>query len=114
VQLNGTLRRVAKFKHMGMMPPNQNCIHKEIKSILNSDNAHYHSIQNLLLSCPLSKNIQIKICKTIILHAGFMDVKLHFSHQGKNKDHGCLRRWCAEETTWTHEGGSNRKMENAT
>jgi hypothetical protein len=69
VQLNGTLRGGAKFKHMGMMPTNQNCIHKEIKSRLNSDNAHYHSVQNLLLSCPLSKNIQIKICKTIILHA---------------------------------------------
>jgi hypothetical protein len=37
------------------------------KELLNSGNACYHSVQNLLSSYLLSKNITIKICKTIIL-----------------------------------------------
>jgi hypothetical protein len=42
-------------------------IHEEIKRRLNSGNACYHSVQNLLSSRLLSKNIKIKIYKTIIL-----------------------------------------------
>jgi hypothetical protein len=34
---------------------------------VNSDNACYHSVQNLLSSRLLSKNIKIRIYKTIIL-----------------------------------------------
>jgi hypothetical protein len=39
----------------------------EIKRRLNSGNACYHSVQNLLSSRLLSKNVRIKIYKTIIL-----------------------------------------------
>jgi hypothetical protein len=46
---------------------NQNCIEKVIKSRLNLGNARYHSVQNLLSSCLLSKNFKIKIYKTIIV-----------------------------------------------
>jgi hypothetical protein len=46
---------------------NQNLIQEEIKKRLNSDNACYHSDQNLLPSRLLSKNIKIRIYKTIIL-----------------------------------------------
>jgi hypothetical protein len=46
---------------------NQNDIHDEIKSRLNSGNACYYSAQNLLSSRLTSKNPKIKICKTIIL-----------------------------------------------
>jgi hypothetical protein len=42
-------------------------IQEEIKRRLNSDNACYHSAQNLLSSRLLSKNIKIRIYKTIIL-----------------------------------------------
>jgi len=45
---------------------NQNSIQEEIKSILKSGNACYHSVQNLLSSL-LSKNLKIKIYRTIIL-----------------------------------------------
>jgi hypothetical protein len=45
----------------------QNCIHEEIKSRLNSRNACYHSVQSLLSSRLLSWNVKIKIYKTIIL-----------------------------------------------
>jgi hypothetical protein len=42
-------------------------IQEEIKRRLNSDNACYHSVQNLLSSRLLSKNIKLRIYKTIIL-----------------------------------------------
>ena len=46
---------------------NQNSIQEEIKSRLKSGNACYHSVQNLLSSSLLSKNLKIKIYRTIIL-----------------------------------------------
>jgi hypothetical protein len=45
----------------------QNCFQKEIKSRLNSGNACYHSVQSLLSSRLLSRNVKIKIYTTIIL-----------------------------------------------
>jgi hypothetical protein len=40
---------------------------EEIKSRLNSENACYHSVQSLLSSHILSRNVKVKIYKTIIL-----------------------------------------------
>jgi hypothetical protein len=45
----------------------QNCVQEEVKSRLNLGNACYHSVQNLLSSHLLSKNLKIKIYKTILL-----------------------------------------------
>jgi hypothetical protein len=42
-------------------------MHEEIKSRLNSGNACYHSVQSLLSSRLLSRNLKVKIYKTIIL-----------------------------------------------
>jgi hypothetical protein len=42
-------------------------MHKEIKSRLNSGNACYHSVQSLLSSRLLCRNLKVKIYKTIIL-----------------------------------------------
>jgi hypothetical protein len=47
---------------------NQNSIEEEIKSRLKSENACYQSVQNLLSSSLLSKNMKIKIYRTIIFH----------------------------------------------
>jgi hypothetical protein len=46
---------------------NRNLIQEEIKRRLNSSNACYHSVQNLLSSHLLSRNIKIRIYKSIIL-----------------------------------------------
>jgi hypothetical protein len=51
----------------GKILTNQNCIQEEIKSRLKSGNACYHSMLNLVSSSLLSKNIKIKIHRTIIL-----------------------------------------------
>ena len=45
----------------------QNSVQEEIKSRLKSGNACYHSVQNVLTSSLLSKNLKIKTYITIIL-----------------------------------------------
>ena len=52
---------------MGTNLTNQNSIPEEIKSRLRSGNACYHSVQNLLSSRLLSRNLKIKIYTRTIL-----------------------------------------------
>jgi hypothetical protein len=62
-----SFENVPKFKYLGMAVTNESLIHEEIKRRLNSGNDCYHSVQNLLSSRLLSKNVKIKIFKTVIL-----------------------------------------------
>ena len=62
-----SIERVEEFKYFGTTLKNQNSIQEEIKSRLKLGNACYHSVQNLLSSSLLSKNLKIKIYRTIIL-----------------------------------------------
>jgi hypothetical protein len=63
---NELFQNVVKFMNMGMTLINHD-IYDEIKSRLNSGNECYYSFQNLLSSCLISKELEIKICKILIL-----------------------------------------------
>jgi hypothetical protein len=53
--------------HVGMTLTNQNDIHDEMKSRLNSGNACYHSVQNLFcLPVSHQKKLKIKIYRSVI------------------------------------------------
>ncbi|PNF26869.1 hypothetical protein B7P43_G16264 [Cryptotermes secundus] len=64
---NRCFENVVQFRYLGTTITNQNLIQEEIKRRLNSGNACYHSVQNLLSSHLLSKNIKIRIYESIIL-----------------------------------------------
>ena len=73
---NSTFGRVEEFKYLGTTLTCQNSIAEEIKSRFKSENACYHLVQNLLSSRLLSKSLNIKIYRTVILPVVFMGVKL--------------------------------------
>jgi hypothetical protein len=58
---------VEQFGYLARTLTNWNSIHEEIKSRVKSGNACYQSLQNLLSSRLLSKNIKIKVWRTTIL-----------------------------------------------
>jgi hypothetical protein len=78
---------------------NQNLIQKEIKSRLNSGNACYHLVENLLSSHLLLKNLKVRICKAIILPMVLYGCEtwsliLRQEHRLRVFDNRVLRRIC--------------------
>jgi hypothetical protein len=61
------LENVAQFRYLGTTVTNKNLIQEEVKRRLNSGNACCLSVQNLLSSGLLTKNIKMRIYKTIVL-----------------------------------------------
>jgi hypothetical protein len=65
--VNRSFQDVTKFKSLRTILTDQNHMHKESNSTLNSGNACYHSVQSLLSSRLLSRNLKLKYKKTIKL-----------------------------------------------
>ena len=68
---NSSFDKLEAFKYLVTTLTNQNSIQEEIKRRLKSGNACYHSVQNLLSSSLASKNLKIKMYRTIILPVVF-------------------------------------------
>ena len=64
---SNSYEKVETFKYLGSLLTNQNSIQEEIKCRLKAGNSCYYSVQRLSSSRLLSKNLKIKIYKTIIL-----------------------------------------------
>jgi hypothetical protein len=64
---NSSIERAEEFKNLGATLTDQNSIQEEIKSRFKLGNACYHSVQNLFSSRLLSRNLKIKIYRSIIL-----------------------------------------------
>ncbi|KAJ4427607.1 hypothetical protein ANN_25255 [Periplaneta americana] len=71
---NGTIKigdlsfeEVEKFKYLGATVTNMNDTREEIKHRINMGNACYYSVEKLLSSSLLSKNLKVRIYKTVIL-----------------------------------------------
>ena len=59
--------KCGRFQIFGKALRNQNSIQEETKSRWKSGNAYHHSVQNLLSSMLLSKNLKIRMYRIIIL-----------------------------------------------
>jgi hypothetical protein len=60
---NRQFENVAEFRYLEKSETNQNLFQEEIKKRLNSSNACYNSVQNLLSSRLLSKNVKLEYTK---------------------------------------------------
>ena len=64
---NNSFERVEELKYLVTNLKNQNSIQEEIKSGPNKESARSHSMQKLLSSRLMSKNIKIKIYRIVVL-----------------------------------------------
>ncbi|KAJ4446855.1 hypothetical protein ANN_13555 [Periplaneta americana] len=64
---NLSFEEVEKFKYLGATVTNINDTREEIKHRINMGNSCYYSVEKLLSSSLLSKNVKVRIYKTVIL-----------------------------------------------
>ncbi|KAJ4425846.1 hypothetical protein ANN_27472 [Periplaneta americana] len=67
LEVNPEKTKGGKFKYLGATVTNINDTREEIKRRINMGNACYYSVEKLLSSSLLSKNLKVRIYKTVIL-----------------------------------------------
>jgi hypothetical protein len=85
---------VAEFKYLGTTLTSQDLIQEEIMRRLNSGNACYHSVKNILSFRLPFKNLNIRIYKTIILPVVLSGCQTWSLTLREKLDCGCLRTGC--------------------
>jgi hypothetical protein len=85
---------VEQFRYFGTSITNGNLIQEEINRRLNSGNTGYYSVQNLLSSRLLCKNIRIRTHKTIILPVVLYECETWFLTLRKEHKLTVLRTGC--------------------
>jgi hypothetical protein len=93
---NRSYENSAQFKSFGTTVTNQYLIQEEMKRRLNSGNACYHSVENLLPSCLLSKIVKIL---PMVLYG--CETRSLILREEQTED---VREQGAEENNWNYEG----------
>jgi hypothetical protein len=93
---------VSQFKCLGTTVTNQNLIHEEIKRRLNSSNACYHLVQNLLFLSDAVKNLKITIYTNIVLPMVLYGCETWSLTLRKEHGRGVFENG-AQEDIWTEE-----------
>jgi hypothetical protein len=98
---NKSFERVKEFKYLGTKLTDQSTIHEEMKSILQSGCACYHSVQNRLYSSLLTKNVKTEIYRTFIFHVLYgcetWFLTLIEEHMVRLFENKVLRKLCGPE-----------------
>ena len=101
---------VEPFTYLGTITMNHISIRTEHRNRPNSWNASYISVQNLFSPRLLSKNMKIKIQRTIILPVAFIRVKLILSVWGRSTVWGCPKESFLHRLAL--EGGTENPLRN--
>jgi len=91
---------------------NQTSIQEEIKTRLKSENACHHSVQNLLSSNVLSKNLKNKTQRTIILPVGLYGCETWSLTLRKERRLRAFEIRVLRRIFRPKEGRGNRRVEN--
>jgi len=110
---SSSFERVEQFKYSGTTLTNKYFIQEEIKSRLKSRNACYNSVQNILSYSLLSRNVKIKIYRTINLPVVFYgcetwSLTLREEHSLRVFENKILRK--IFEPKWDEGTGEWRKL----
>jgi hypothetical protein len=82
---NSSIQRVEEFKYLGTTLTDQNSIQEEIKSRLKLGKTCYHSVQNVLSSSLLSKNLKIKIQYIIVGEYMFRPLRCPYTYESGSR-----------------------------